>query len=112
MIDGLTIFAWVVMAVMFAVLTALIVIIGSLPGKIAASRNHPQADAINAASWVGLLLGVVGWFIAFVWAFVRVRPTGFEDQSDTNDSLKETIRELQAKIVKLESELAQKEQGN
>ena len=40
-----------------------------LPGKIARSRNHPQADAINACGWCGgLTLGLL-LPIAFVWAF-------------------------------------------
>jgi hypothetical protein len=41
------------------------------PGKMARERGHPQADAINVLSWVGLLLGVVPWVIALVWAYTR-----------------------------------------
>jgi hypothetical protein len=43
--------------VMFVLLTAvaiLIKILGALPGNIARSRAHPQADAINMCGWLGL----------------------------------------------------------
>jgi len=33
----------------------IIVLLGSLPGKIAASRNHPYATAISAAAWISFL---------------------------------------------------------
>ena len=42
--------------------------LGGLPGKTAAQRNHPQAEAINILGWVGLLFGGVGWLVALTWA--------------------------------------------
>jgi ethanolamine transporter EutH len=71
MIDGFTIFAWFVMAVIFLAAIAGVVALGLLPKKIARVRNHPHVDAINAASWIGLALGGIGWPIAFVWAFTQ-----------------------------------------
>lgn len=44
--------------------------LGSLPGDVARRRNHPQADAVTALGWVGLIF-VVFWPVAFAWAFVR-----------------------------------------
>jgi hypothetical protein len=41
------------------------------PGKKALERGHPQADAINVLSWVGLLMGGVPWVIALVWAYTK-----------------------------------------
>ena len=49
----------------------LLVKIGSLPGKKAHERNHPQAEAIAVLGWVGLLLGGVGWMVALVWAYMK-----------------------------------------
>jgi len=49
----------------------ILVEIGSLPGKKAHERNHPQAEAINVLGWVGLLLGGVGWMVALVWAYMK-----------------------------------------
>ncbi len=41
------------------------------PGQKAREREHPQADAINVLAWVGLLLGIVPWVIALVWAYTK-----------------------------------------
>ena len=41
--------------------------LGSLPGSIARSRGHPQADAINICGWMGIIT-IVLWPIAMVWA--------------------------------------------
>lgn len=47
------------------------VTLGSLPGKKAAERNHPQTEAINVLGWLGLLFGGVGWMVAMVWAHMK-----------------------------------------
>ena len=49
----------------------LFVEIGGFPGKKAAERNHPQAEAINILGWLGLLTGGVGWVVALVWAHIK-----------------------------------------
>ena len=41
--------------------------LGSLPGSIARSRGHPQADAINICGWMGIIT-IVLWPVAMVWA--------------------------------------------
>ncbi len=102
MVDAATIFAWFVMTVLFLAVVAIIVALGSLPKWIARKRNHPQIDAINAASWLGLLLGGVGWFIAFVWAFVRSGPIGSPDappgNPDETEALRNRVLELEAQL--------------
>lgn len=75
MVDFATVFAWFVIALIFAIAVAAIVALGSLPKKIAAKRGHPQVDAVNALSWMGLACGGIGWPIAFVWAFWRSEQT-------------------------------------
>lgn len=62
--------SFVVLGIITTVFVSLIVVIGSLPGKIAARRNHPQATAINVAAWISLLTLGALWPIAFVWAFI------------------------------------------
>lgn len=60
-----------VFLLVFAVLVvALIVFMAILPGQIAKSRSHPQAEAIAICGWVGLPTGIL-WAIALVWAFIR-----------------------------------------
>lgn len=69
--------ALAVIGILIIGIAAVIVFIGSVPGKIARGRNHPWPDAVNAASWIGLATGVL-WPFAFVWAFLPVpaKPTG------------------------------------
>ena len=44
-----------VIAFLIVMIAAIIVQLGSLPGKIAHRRGHPQADAVNAASWISFV---------------------------------------------------------
>ena len=117
MIDGPTYFAWFVMALLFGVAVWLIVMLGSLPKKIALKRNHPQADAINAASWIGLLLLGTGWPIAFVWAHLRSGAIGSGETSSSpgtgdDQSVGDQEREqLRRRIVELEQQLETQTKG-
>ncbi len=59
-IDGFDLFAFLVIAVLLLTAVVIIVLLGGLPGKIAASRNHPYAKAVAAAGWISLVtLGAV-----------------------------------------------------
>lgn len=68
---GLDYFAWFVLIVLVLSLVAAVIVLGGLPGQIAASRGHPQRDAIRVAGWVGILFGGVFWPLALIWAFTR-----------------------------------------
>ncbi len=46
--------------------------LGGMPGRTARERGHPQADAISLLGWIGLLLGILPWLVAMVWA--RMQP--------------------------------------
>jgi len=72
-IDAFDIFAFVVFGVLLLAIVVIVVSLGSLPGKIAASRQHPQATAIAAAGWISLATVFTLWPIAFVWAFIQPR---------------------------------------
>jgi len=74
-LDFFDFMAFVVFGIIIFLFVSVVVVIGSLPGKIAERRNHPQAKAINVASWVSLLTLGLLWPIAFVWAFTEVKPT-------------------------------------
>lgn len=115
MYDAATWFAWFVLALLFSVAVGMIVWIGSLPGKLALRRNHPQIDAINALSWFGLLFGGVGWVIAFVWSLMRSGPLGYGGQitesavtamdaadHDRFERLSAEVDRLTAKVLDLE----------
>ena len=49
----LNVFALLVIFFLIIAFAAVIVVLGSLPGKIALKRGHPHPDAVNVASWIG-----------------------------------------------------------
>jgi hypothetical protein len=56
--------------IFFGVLTITlgIVMIHTYPGKVAKARNHPQVEAIEVTSLLGLLIFPL-WMLALVWAY-------------------------------------------
>ena len=74
-----------------AALTAAVLLLG-LPGRIARSRNHPDADAVNVMGWAGGL-AVVPWIQAFIWAF---KPTTVIDVRRFPQEEQEAIRSIAA----------------
>lgn len=106
---------YVALGVIFFILvlvTVVIVLIGSLPGKIAVKRGHPWPDAVNVASWIGLATGVF-WPIAFIWAYLPlpVRKDGSSSTPQTGSktttgdtaNLEDRIAALEATIKELQS---------
>ncbi|HEY4234705.1 MAG TPA: DUF3302 domain-containing protein [Lacipirellulaceae bacterium] len=69
MIDIFDIMTFLVFGVLLAAAVILIVTLGGLPGKIARDRNHPQADAVSVAGWLGLATLGILWPLALIWAF-------------------------------------------
>ncbi len=67
----LDIFALVVMGVLLAVVIIIVVKLGPIPGNIAKKRGHPQADAIGALGWIGVITLGLAWPFALVWAYTR-----------------------------------------
>ena len=74
---GLDYFTFIVLAVLIGVGLFGAFFLGSLPGKIAADRGHPQADAIRVAGWLGLLTMGLFFPIALIWAYTK--PSGSEE---------------------------------
>ncbi len=79
--SGIDIFAWIVLLVMIGAAVVVFVVLGLLPGKVARGRGHPQAEAINVASWLALIFGFAAWPFVLVWAYLRpvARPLRPED---------------------------------
>jgi Protein of unknown function (DUF3302) len=75
--------------------------IGGLPGRIAVSRNHPEAEAVTIMGWAGFL-AVVPWMQAFIWAF---KPTDVVDirrfPREEAKAIEEENRRLRGEMVKV-----------
>jgi hypothetical protein len=97
--DALDIFALVVIAILLAVVIWLVVLLGSWPGNIARQRNHPQADAITALGWIGIITLGASWLIAIVWAYYIPKEAAASDG------------ELRKRIESLEDQLQQMQAG-
>lgn len=67
--DGLDIAAFVVMAILAAMAIAIIVFLGSWPGRVAKRLNHPYQEAITVGGWVTLIAGGVAWPFILIWAY-------------------------------------------
>ena len=67
----LDIFALIVIGILIGFVIWLVVKIGPLPGDIATSRGHPQADAIKVLGWIGVITLGLAWPIALIWAYSR-----------------------------------------
>ncbi len=46
-------------------------VIGGMPGHIARSRAHPQAEAITVCGWLGMFTFGILWIVAIVWAYTH-----------------------------------------
>ena len=66
------IFAWIVLIVTVATMVAIVVALGTMPGRIARKRGHPWPEAVTVGSWATLVFGFVFWPLVLIWAYVDV----------------------------------------
>ena len=66
----LDIFSLFVLLVILALLVAILLLLGWLPGDLAKKRHSPWAEAINIAGWIGILLPPI-WMLALIAAFIK-----------------------------------------
>ena len=100
---GIDYFAWFVLIVIIVSAVLIFVILAQLPGKTAAANGHPQADAINLASWLGLLFtaGIV-WIFAMVWSRMRPVARSIEPDRAEVDALKARIADLEMQLANVD----------
>jgi Protein of unknown function (DUF3302) len=116
MIDVFDIMAFAVFGILLVAAVVLVVGVGSLPGRIALKRGHPQAAAINVTSWLGIATLGLLWPIALIWAFLKphsitsaafpenqARVSGQDAQAELSH-LQWRVAALEADLKKLELE--------
>jgi hypothetical protein len=112
--DALDIFAFIVFAVLIAAAMVIIVGLGSLPGAIARKRGHPQAAAVNVASWLGMATLGILWPLALIWAFSKPAgsgraakqepaPTSAEDGNAQPGNMQARVDALEAAMRQLQA---------
>lgn len=72
--EGLDIFALVILFVLIVSVVGGLIVLGMMPGRIARQRNHPQAEAINVCGWWGLV--TLGLLLPVAWIWAYTTPTG------------------------------------
>jgi hypothetical protein len=55
--DFIDIFAWIVFILLVAIVLAVFVALGMMPGYVAHKRGHPWAEAVSIGGWVTLIFG-------------------------------------------------------
>ncbi len=98
--SGLDIFAIIVLLILIVAAVAIWIALAMLPGKIAAKRNHPQAEAINIGGWLGAIFGGVFWPIVLVWAFTK--PAARASAAELED-----IQAISDRVAALENQRVQ-----
>jgi hypothetical protein len=97
----LNILTFVVLIVLVALTGVAVAFLGMLPGKIARGRNHPQAEAINVASWLGIITAGLLWPFALIWAYIRPREQSAVAGSEKLASLESRVESLEEQIRRL-----------
>jgi len=97
------IFTWIVFLITISVIIGIIVFMGLWPGRIANTRQHPQAEAITIGSWVCLVFGGVMWPLILIWAYTKpgATPKPTNNSSDTT-ILAQKVALLQTRLDELE----------
>ena len=101
--DGLDVFAFIVMFVILIAIGWLIYVLGALPGQIARKRQHPEAGAVNVCGWLGLITLGLLWPVAIIWAHLLPRTTTPAAEASSGAAL--DFESIQARLTKLEASI-------
>jgi cytochrome b561 len=102
----------IILCIMPVLLAYVIYRLGGLPGAIARSRNHPQADAINICGWMGIITLVL-WPLALIWAYVAPNKplTGGAAPIAGDTALIAKLHEARQRLSALEDRLPQRQRA-
>ena len=99
--DALSIVALVLLIIMIGLIISLIWFLGGMPGRVAANRNHPNAQAIQVGGWASLFCGIVIWPIVLMWAYSKParQASATNDADDANTH--QQLAELKVEVARL-----------
>jgi hypothetical protein len=103
MIDGLSIFALIVLIFVFLFLAYGLIIMHDIPYHIAVKRNHPHQDAIHYAGWVSLFTLHAIWPFLWIWATLYRPERGYGFGGAADPALGEKLQSLENRLAALES---------
>lgn len=101
--DGLSIFALILLILVFLVLAYGMIIIHDIPYHMAVKRNHPHQDAIHVAGWISLFTLHAIWPFLWIWATLYKPERGYGFKIDTENELRERLAAIETKLTALEN---------
>ena len=100
--DFLSIFALILLILVFLVLAYGMIIIHDIPYHMAVKRDHPHQDAIHVAGWISLFTLHAIWPFLWIWATLYRPGRGYGFKIDNENELRERLAALEAKLASLE----------
>jgi hypothetical protein len=107
-VDVLSYVALVILLMIVAMICMLVWFLGSLPGRVAAERNHLNRHAIMVGGWATLFLGIVAWPFVLIWAYwlpADRRPSSVVNDDD--GQLRDEMKHLNKKLETLSNQIQQ-----
>jgi len=101
----LDVLTWIILIALAALGGAVVVGLGTLPAKVARKRGHPQVDAINVTSWLGIITMGLLWPFALIWAYTRPPYTLQATGEPIGGASPDHIASLAARVESLEQQL-------
>jgi hypothetical protein len=101
--DGLSIFALILLILVFLVIAYGMIIIHDIPYHMAVKRNHPHQDAIHVGGWISLFTLHAIWPFLWIWATLYRPDRGYGFKSDNGNELRERVSALETKLASLEN---------
>lgn len=103
MIDGLSIFALIVLFLVILILAYGMIIIHDIPYHIAKKRNHPHQDAIHYGGWVSLFTLHAIWPFLWIWATLYREDRGYGFGGGAADpAAAARLKAIEERLAKLE----------
>ena len=105
MIDGLSIFALIVLIAVVVIIAYAMIIIHDIPYHIAVKRNHPHQDAIHYGGWISLFTLHAIWPFLWIWAtlYRPDRGYGFGGKPADDPAVAEKLAAIEARLADLEA---------
>lgn len=106
--DGLSIFALILLFVVLLTIAYGMIIIHDIPYHLAQKRDHPHQDAIHVAGWVSLFTLHAIWPFLWIWATLYRPDRGYgfgpaKTKDATDEDLLNRLESLEARLASLES---------
>ncbi len=100
--DGLSIFALIVLIFVVLVLAYGMIIIHDIPYHMAVKRNHPHQDAIHVGGWISLFTLHAIWPFLWIWATIYRPDRGYGFSSGNDSNLDDRLSAIETKLANLE----------